>query len=91
MQKSQEPKLQNLNQLANSVIQMRAEFLAKQKEQNDEVESSRFLNRQLNSKVEERRMDIVKIYHDLLVLDKVKSKQETDAEMAGFTEEVKNQ
>jgi len=79
-----------LKELAAQLIAGRTEYLAKQKEQNDEVESSRFLNRQLKTKVEERRLEINKVYHDLMVIDKVKTKQETDAEMATFTQEVKN-
>ena len=90
LQSSQSPKLQNLKELAAQLIAGRTEYLAKQKEQNDEVESSRFLNRQLKTKVEERRLEINKVYHDLMVIDKVKTKQETDAEMATFTQEVKN-
>lgn len=69
-----EPKQEKMKNMMKETQQKRMGFVKARNDHVEEIMSSRFLLRQLKSKTDEKRMEIIKLYIDLMILDKIKDK-----------------
>ena len=86
-EKEIEPKQEKFKKLMAEMLKKRFDFVNSQNQHNENLQSSKFLLRQLKSKTDERRLEIIKLYVELMAIDQVKDKDKLQNEQAEFLNE----